>query len=118
MGNSPGFVEFALERLEAAGRVQPRRMFGGHGIYAAGRMFALIADDVLYLKADSVNRAALLAEGGQPFKPFEGKSMVMPYISLTEEALEDEETLVRLARGAIDAALRAPDKKKAKGKRT
>ncbi len=118
MGNSPDFVELALERLEAAGRVQARAMFGGHGLYAQGRMFALIADDVLYLKADAQNRQSLLAEGGQLFQPFAGKKMTMSYVSLPEEALEDEAALLRLARGAIDAALRVPAKKKPKGRRS
>jgi DNA transformation protein len=35
--------------LGAAGRSVARRMFGGFGLYCDGVMFALIADDVLYL---------------------------------------------------------------------
>ncbi len=33
------------------GPVAVKRMFGGAGIYRDGLMFALVADDVLYLKA-------------------------------------------------------------------
>ena len=40
------------------GPVRIRRMFGGQGIYAGERMFALEARGALYLKADDVNRPA------------------------------------------------------------
>ena len=51
------FADYAVELLGAAGRVAARRMFGGYGLYCDGVMFALIADDVLYLKADDVQPA-------------------------------------------------------------
>jgi DNA transformation protein len=38
-----------LEQMADFGFVTARRMFGGAGIYRDGMMFALIADDVLYL---------------------------------------------------------------------
>ena len=61
------FADYAVELLGAAGRVTARRMFGGYGLYCDGVMFALIADDVLYLKADDVNRPELERAGSAPF---------------------------------------------------
>ena len=37
-----GFADFALEVLRPWRQVSAKRMFGGHGIYHAGVMFALM----------------------------------------------------------------------------
>jgi len=72
------FAEYVVELLAPLGRVAARRMFGGHGIYCDGVMFALIADDVLYFKADDVNRPALEQAGAEPFTyEARGKRAVM-----------------------------------------
>ena len=42
-------------------------MFGGAGIYADGRMFALVSDGVIYLKADAHNVLAFERERLEPF---------------------------------------------------
>ena len=81
-------------------------MFGGHGIYLDGLMFALIADDTLYLKVDDGNRADYLAAGLTPFKPFDDKPGTMSYYPLPEEVFEDQDALLRWAREALGAALR------------
>jgi DNA transformation protein and related proteins len=49
MAQGSEFVDFVLESLQPLRGVSARRMFGGHGIYKDGLMFALIADDTLYL---------------------------------------------------------------------
>ena len=67
MAVSASFVEFVLEQLEPVGAITPKRMFGGVGIYAGDLFFALLADDVLYLKADDSNRADFEAAGAGPF---------------------------------------------------
>ena len=52
------FVAAVLAILTPLGDVAHRRMFGGHGLFLDGRVFALISRDVgLFLKADDVNRA-------------------------------------------------------------
>ena len=45
-------------------------MFGGVGIYAKEAFFALVDDDVLYLKVDDSNRGDFEARGMSPFQPF------------------------------------------------
>ena len=52
------FVEHVLETMRAFGPVEPKAMFGGWGLYHAGLFFALIADNVLYLKVDAENRGS------------------------------------------------------------
>ena len=57
MANSEAFVRKVVEQLSAHDEVAAKPMFGGHGLFLSGKMFALIAKDVLYFKADEENRA-------------------------------------------------------------
>ena len=57
------YVDYLLELLEpwatqAQAEVSARAMFGGHGIYRDGTMFALVAEGVLYFKVTDANRPA------------------------------------------------------------
>jgi DNA transformation protein len=102
------FADYAVELLSAAGRVAARRMFGGFGLYCDGVMFALIADDVLYLKADALNRSEFERAGAAPFMyEAKGRRMVMAYWRAPDDAMESRELMAPWARSALDAALRA-----------
>jgi len=102
------FADYAVELLGAAGRVAARRMFGGYGLYCDGVMFALIADDVLYLKADERNRPELEGAGSAPFTyEAKGRRTIMAYWRAPDEAMESRELMAPWARSALDAALRA-----------
>ena len=102
------FADYAVELLGAAGRVVARRMFGGFGLYCEGVMFALIADDVLYLKADALNRPELERAGSAPFTyEAKGRRTIMAYWRVPDEAMESRELMAPWARSALDAALRA-----------
>ncbi|MCM0018901.1 MAG: TfoX/Sxy family DNA transformation protein [Tagaea sp.] len=108
------FVAMCVEVLsEALGRVAARSMFGGWGLYREGRMFALIAEDTLYLKADAANRHSFEAEGLGPFVyEGKGKPVSMRYYQAPPDALDDPAAMLPWARAAYDAALRAPAPKK------
>ncbi len=67
MSVSASFKEFLIEQMAGFGPVTIRPMFGGAGVYRDGLMFALIDDEVLYLKADETSRAAFEAENLPPF---------------------------------------------------
>ena len=108
MARSSEFVDFVLESLQPLGDVSARRMFGGHGIYKDGLMFALIADDQLYLKVDDGNRLAFEAEGLQRLTyKVKGRPVRMSYYEAPSEGLDDPETLCTWARNAYGAARRA-----------
>lgn len=64
---SAGFLDMACALFAAVGPVRARRMFGPAGLYAGEVMFALVADDVIYLKADDALAAELEALGCGPF---------------------------------------------------
>ena len=102
------FVTHVLDLLEPLGPVSARRMFGGYGIYLDRTMFALVADDTLYLKVDDDSRGELEAAGLEPFRYWKkGKSYQMSYHAAPEDALEDAELLRDWARKGVDAAMRA-----------
>lgn len=106
------FAKFVEDCLQPLGPVYARGMFGGHGIYLDGVMFALIADDVLYLKVDDQNRAAFEEAGLEPFV-YEGKHrpMTMSY-NRAPDCLEEWNALEPWVTGALAAATRAAAKKK------
>ena len=82
MAVTDSFVTFVLEQLEPLGPIASKRMFGGVGLYAGDLFFALIAGDVLYLKADEATRDAREKAGARPFEPFpdrpKGKGRMSP----------------------------------------
>jgi len=101
------FMEFMLEQLDAVGPIAPKRMFGGVGLYAGDLFFALLAGDVLYLKADDSTRGALEAAGAHPFQPYpdrpKGKGK-MQYYSVPAAILEDPDELTAWAIRAVAVA--------------
>ena len=107
MAVTDSFVTFVLEQLDPLGPIVSKRMFGGVGLYAGDRFFALIAGDVLYLKADESTRDAREKAGARPFQPFpdrpKGKGR-MQYYSVPAAILEDAEALLAWAKAAVAIA--------------
>jgi DNA transformation protein len=102
MPPSEGFKDFIRDQLAGFGPVSIRNMFGGAGVYADGVMFAILANDVLYLKADETSATAFAAEGMGPFtyQP-EGKPPVaMSYWEVPPRLLEEPDELAEWAREA------------------
>src|SRR5262245_23524886 len=101
------FVDFVLEQLEAVGPITSKRMFGGVGLYAGDLFFALIADDVLYLKSDDSTRGLLEAAGGRPFEPYPDRrrrDTRTQYYSVPIAVLEDSDTLAAWATRSVAVA--------------
>ena len=113
------FVAHALDLMRAWARVDARAMFGGWGLYRDGRMLALVADEVLYLKVDAQTAARFAAAGSAPFV-YSGKSrtITMSYWRAPEECLETPAAMHAWCELAWSAVLRAPaPRKKASAQR-
>jgi DNA transformation protein and related proteins len=111
------FHHFVADLFAPLGGVRIKRMFGGAGVYAQGVMFALLADDVIYLKTDAALRTALEAEGGEAFvweRPSDGKRMEMGYVSLPSAAMDEADDASTWGRRALSVALAAKKPKPAK----
>jgi DNA transformation protein len=112
------FVDYLVESLAPLGEVQARAMFGGWGFYLDGRMFALVAFETFYIKADDGNRADFESRGLAPFRyEARGKVSVMSYYQPPSAALDDRELLWEWARRGVEAAARAAKKSPPKAKR-
>src|ERR1700674_2920835 len=80
-----------------------RKMFGGLGIFKDGLMFALVAEDALYMKADDATIPAYAAEGSGPFvyAGMRGKAMPMPYWRVPERLLDEPEEFRGMGRARL-----------------
>ncbi len=86
-------------------------MFGGFGLYAGDRFFALIADDTLYFKVDDSNRADYEALGMKAFQPYGPGSETMKYYQVPADLLDEPEALRPWAEKAIAVAGKKPKRK-------
>jgi DNA transformation protein len=74
-------------------------------------VFALVADQTLYLKVDDTTRPQFEALGLKPFRPFEDRPEVMQYYPPPAEFFEDADAMDRWGRAAVEVGRRAKDKK-------
>jgi DNA transformation protein len=104
MAVSPGFAEFVVNQLEGCGPIVTKRMFGGMGIYAGDIFFAIIDDDVLYLKVGDSTRSDFERAGSRPFDPYKDGRASIQYYEVPIAVLEDAGELVKWSTRAIAAA--------------
>jgi DNA transformation protein and related proteins len=106
MAVQPGYLAYILEQLGPLGRVSPRRMFGGVGLYSGELFFGLIDDDTLYFKTNETNAAEYLARNMPRFMPPANRPLSpMGYHQVPADVIEDGEVLVAWARRAVAVAL-------------
>ena len=105
------FVSYVVDLMSSIGPVYAKGMFGGHGIYLDGLMFALVANGVLYLKSDKNTEDDYKDKGLDAFKySKKGKEYKMSYYRAPEEALEDGDEMNLWANKAYNVALNAAAK--------
>jgi DNA transformation protein len=109
MALSAGFVESMKDLLAPMGAISVRRMFGGAAVYCDGQVFALISDDVLYLKVDDTSRGAFTAEACGPFEyaTRDGTQVLNTYHRAPDRLLDDPEDMIAWARIAVAVGRRA-----------
>ena len=109
MPKPDGFVNHLLDLLKPIGGIRARSMFGGWGFYHAEKMFALVAYETFFVKADDVSRAEFGSLGLLPFtyEAGGGKRTVMSYFTVPADALESSPLLCEWAQKGIAAASRA-----------
>ena len=102
------YVEYLHEVFVKFGPMQPRRMFGGYGIFHKGLMFALVADDVLYLKADETMASDFEERELEQFSyEKNGKAFKMSYYMAPDEIFDDPDEAKIWAARSYTAALRS-----------
>jgi DNA transformation protein len=107
------FADFVLEQMASVPGVSKRAMFGGFGIYRDGLMFALIADESLYFKANDFLADDFIALDLPPFEfQSKGKSMTLKYYRAPESVFEESELMQHWADKAYQCAVRNAKAKK------
>lgn len=114
MAFDAGLVEWVTEALEPLGTVTMRRMMGGATLYLDGSIFAIVADDELWIKADAESNA-LWDEAGHTDRftvSFStGMTDTMNYRRAPTDVYDDADAMREWASLGIAAGLRAPKKK-------
>ena len=107
-----GFREFVEELFAPLAGTTIRRMFGGHGVFRDGLMFAILSDDVLYLRVDAVTQPRFEAERSEPFV-YEGKgrSVRLPYWRVPDWLFDETDAFLEWAQAGFAAARRAKEAK-------
>ena len=90
MATTPETAAFFLEQLAGRG-VSLRKMFGEYGVYAEGKMVALLCDDCLFVRplpeAEALMTAPVLAP------PYPGAK---PHLRIEADAWEEADWLAEL----------------------
>lgn len=90
--------EEVVETLSSIGNVSSKKMFGGHGIFENGAMFALVNSQAeVFLKVSDTNRPQFEEAGSEQH----GK---MPYFAVPVDVMEDADTLRDWAKVSIEIA--------------
>jgi len=102
------FIEFLNEVFEEFGPIESKRMFGGYGIYHDGVMFALVADNTLYLKADESTKSHFESRDLLQFEyARKNKTIKMSYYLAPDEIYDDRDEAAIWASHAYEAALKS-----------
>ena len=108
MSRTDDFAEYVLGLMQGLGPVNSKRMFGGHGFFLDGHMFALVVHNILYLKAENESKQMFLSRGLQPFTyRRKGREISISYYEAPEEILEDEEKMKKWTMLAFNVSLRS-----------
>jgi DNA transformation protein len=102
------FVAYVLELMAGWATVSARKMFGGHGLYREGIMFALIVEDELFFKTDASNVTQFESADSRPFT-YQSKTrrVQMSYWSAPAACLESPPEMSVWCQLAYAAAMRS-----------
>jgi DNA transformation protein len=114
MAYDRGLIDWVTEALEPIGVVTHRPMMGGATLYCDGVVFAIVADDALWFKADKVSDAEWDAVGAPRFtyEMGEGRTGSMNYRRAADDVYDDADEMRRWAELALEAGRRGPTKRK------
>jgi DNA transformation protein len=91
-------AEAFVHAVAPLGDISSRKMFGGHGIFEGGKMFALVdSKGLVYLKAGEANLGRFEAAGAAPH----GK---MPYYQIPDQILQETDQLLAWAQEAMQVS--------------
>lgn len=89
------YLTYVTDLLSEHGEVHSKRFFGGVGLVARGRQFAMVMKDTLYFCASARTRPRFEEHGMEPFSYLtkRGRVQVRRYYEVPVAVLEDSEQL-------------------------
>ena len=116
MAVDAGLIDWIEEAVAPIGALTRRAMMGGATLYCEGTIFAIVAADQLWFKADALTDAVWDDAGCARFtyEMGEGRTGSMNYRRAPDDCYDDAETLRHWARLALEAGARAPVRPKKK----
>lgn len=89
-------ANYMVESLGSIDGISTKKMFGGHGIFYNGKMFAMVnSKGQVHLKADDSNKSFFEEHGSE-------KHSKMPYYSVPEAVFESKDELINWSKKSID----------------
>ena len=89
-------AEILAEKLGSIDGVSTKKMFGGHGVFHKGKMFGIInSKGQSFLKIDESSKADFEKRGSHQHSK-------MPYFSIPEEIMNNQEMLIVWAKKSIE----------------
>lgn len=101
MAVSNDFLQYVLDQLSGWGNVHVKRMFGGAALYQEDLAFAMIANDIVYLKVDDTNKEKYIAAGSTQLKPFKNNATVLSFYNIPADVLENADEFVEWAKESL-----------------
>ncbi len=102
------FITYLHEVFSGFGPIRAKRMFGGYGIYHNELIFALVADNLLYLKANNETAVFFEEQGSKRFEYMkQGRPVQLLYYEAPQEIFDDPDAANLWAERAYQAADRA-----------
>jgi TfoX/Sxy family transcriptional regulator of competence genes len=108
MASDQKFVDFVVDQIRNSGKITARKMFGEYGIFADGKIFALICDNKLFIKPTRSGREFIGDVVEAP--PYPGAKPIF----LIEDKIEDGKWLSELVRRSVKELPMAKPKRKKK----
>lgn len=102
------YLNYIMECMASIRDLRVRGMFGGYGLYQNEIIFAIVVNDVLYLKSDAAIKREFSNRGLLPFTYTVGDgSVTMQYFAASPDIFEQPEVMQEWIQKALGAALRA-----------
>ena len=92
MASDKKFVEFVVDQINNTGKITFKHMFGEYGLFADGKIFALVCDNKLFIKPTEAGRKFIQNVIEAP--PYSGAKPSF----LIEDKIDDREWLSHLVR--------------------
>ena len=88
------YLNYIMECMAFLRGLRVRGMFGGYGLYQNDLIFAIVVNDVLYLKSDAAIKNEFIRRGLQPFTyTVQDRSVTMQYYEAPPDVFEQPKVM-------------------------